>query len=187
MRIGHRRIHGVACVRCIRRRLREELGHRYQFDNIVGRSRQFWEVYYGPDFHHTSAYFEERIADWDPHLERMCAFWSSVALMSGVYHGQPMAKHLPLPVDDRAARAGFHNLSASTTQADLARAEHVPVIIHVIEMTQPQGHSTSGSHERYKSKERLQWEEELDCIRKMREWMIEQGIAAEPSAAMIVL
>ncbi|ABS70227.1 globin (plasmid) [Xanthobacter versatilis] len=45
--------------------------------------------------------FDERIADWDPHLRRMCAFWSSVALMSGRYHGQPMEKHLPLPVDSR--------------------------------------------------------------------------------------
>lgn len=43
--------------------------------------------------------FEERIADWGPHLERMCAFWSSVALMTGRYHGQPMRMHLPLPVD----------------------------------------------------------------------------------------
>lgn len=43
--------------------------------------------------------FEPRIADWGRHLERMCAFWSSVALMSGRYHGQPMEKHLPLPVD----------------------------------------------------------------------------------------
>jgi hemoglobin len=43
--------------------------------------------------------FEARIRDWEPHLQRMCAFWSSVALMSGRYHGSPMAKHLPLPVD----------------------------------------------------------------------------------------
>jgi hemoglobin len=43
--------------------------------------------------------FEARIADWEPHLKRMCAFWSSVALMSGRYHGTPMAKHMPLPVD----------------------------------------------------------------------------------------
>jgi hemoglobin len=43
--------------------------------------------------------FEARIHDWDTHLQRMCAFWSSVALMSGRYHGSPMAKHLPLPVD----------------------------------------------------------------------------------------
>ncbi len=43
--------------------------------------------------------FDARIADWEPHLQRMCAFWSSVALMTGRYHGTPMAKHLPLPVD----------------------------------------------------------------------------------------
>lgn len=45
--------------------------------------------------------FHERIADWEAHLGRMCAFWSSVALMSGVFHGQPMEKHLPLPVEAR--------------------------------------------------------------------------------------
>lgn len=61
--------------------------------------------------------------------------------------------------------------------ARIAREEHVPAIIHVTEMTQPQGHSTSGSHERYKSDERLAWEEEFDCIRKMREWIIENRIA----------
>ncbi len=54
----------------------------------------------------------------------------------------------------------------------VCREEHVPVLIHVVEMTQPQGHSTSGSHERYKSKERLKWEGEHDCIRKMREWIL---------------
>lgn len=59
----------------------------------------------------------------------------------------------------------------------IARRDHVPAIIHVIEMTQPQGHSTSGSHERYKSEARLAFEEEYDCIRKMREWIIEQRIA----------
>ena len=59
----------------------------------------------------------------------------------------------------------------------IARRDHVPAIIHVIEMTQPQGHSTSGSHERYKSEARLAFEEEFDCIRKMREWIIEQRIA----------
>ena len=59
----------------------------------------------------------------------------------------------------------------------IVRMEHVPAIIHVTEMTQPQGHSTSGSHERYKTRERLDWEVEYDCIRKMRQWMIGQGIA----------
>ena len=56
--------------------------------------------------------------------------------------------------------------------AKIAREEHVPVLIHVTELTQPQGHSTSGSHERYKSKERLQWEKENDCNLKMREWIL---------------
>jgi 2-oxoisovalerate dehydrogenase E1 component len=58
----------------------------------------------------------------------------------------------------------------------ICREEHVPVLIHVVEMTQPQGHSTSGSHERYKSKERLAWEKSYDCILKMREWILDQGI-----------
>ncbi len=61
--------------------------------------------------------------------------------------------------------------------ANNARRHHVPAIIHVIEMTQPQGHSTSGSHERYKSSERLTFEEEFDCILRMRQWIIEQRIA----------
>ncbi len=59
----------------------------------------------------------------------------------------------------------------------IVRREHVPAIVHVTEMTQPQGHSTSGSHERYKSKERLEWEAEFDPVRKMRQWLIEQGIS----------
>jgi pyruvate/2-oxoglutarate/acetoin dehydrogenase E1 component/TPP-dependent pyruvate/acetoin dehydrogenase alpha subunit len=62
--------------------------------------------------------------------------------------------------------------------AAIVRMEHVPAIVHVTELTQPQGHSTSGSHERYKSKERLEWETEYDCLRKMREWMTGQGIAS---------
>ena len=58
----------------------------------------------------------------------------------------------------------------------ICREQHVPVLIHVTEMTQPQGHSTSGSHERYKSKDRLSWEEEHDCLVQMRKWMIESAI-----------
>src|SRR5690554_3936116 len=61
----------------------------------------------------------------------------------------------------------------------IAREEHVPVLIHVQELTQPQGHSTSGSHERYKSKERLEWEAKNDCNLKMREWMIANDIATD--------
>ena len=57
--------------------------------------------------------------------------------------------------------------------AIIAREQHVPVLIHVKELTQPQGHSTSGSHERYKGKERLQWEKNHDCVEKMREWILD--------------
>ena len=61
----------------------------------------------------------------------------------------------------------------------IARKEHVPVMIHVKGMTQPQGHSTSGSHERYKSPERLQWEEDHDCILKFGQWIMNRGIATQ--------
>ncbi len=61
--------------------------------------------------------------------------------------------------------------------AEIARTEHVPVLIHVNEVTQPQGHSTSGSHERYKDAARLQWEADFDCIAKMAQWMTENAIA----------
>ena len=59
----------------------------------------------------------------------------------------------------------------------ICREQHVPVLVHVEEVTQPQGHSTSGSHERYKSKERLQWEIDFDCINKMREWILDAKLA----------
>ncbi len=61
---------------------------------------------------------------------------------------------------------------------ELARNRHIPSVIHVDEMTQPLGHSTSGSHERYKSKERLEWEAEHDCMKKMRGWIIDNEIAS---------
>lgn len=57
------------------------------------------------------------------------------------------------------------------------RETHIPALFHVQEITQPQGHSTSGSHERYKSKERLDWEKEMDCIKKMKEFILENAIA----------
>ncbi|MFN8415365.1 MAG: thiamine pyrophosphate-dependent enzyme [Cytophagaceae bacterium] len=59
----------------------------------------------------------------------------------------------------------------------LCREQHIPVLLHVYEMTQPMGHSTSGSHERYKSKERLGWEEEYDCNKKFKDWILQNGIA----------
>jgi pyruvate/2-oxoglutarate/acetoin dehydrogenase E1 component len=63
----------------------------------------------------------------------------------------------------------------------ISRQKHIPVLVHVTELTQPLGHSTSGSHERYKSKERLQWEKEHDCNFKFREWIISNGISNEES------
>ncbi len=67
----------------------------------------------------------------------------------------------------------------------IAREEHVPVLVHVLELTQPQGHSTSGSHERYKSQERLDWEKEQDCNVKFREWIISQGLSTEDELSTI--
>jgi pyruvate/2-oxoglutarate/acetoin dehydrogenase E1 component/TPP-dependent pyruvate/acetoin dehydrogenase alpha subunit len=61
--------------------------------------------------------------------------------------------------------------------ADLCRSAHMPVLIHIQELTQPQGHSTSGSHERYKTPERLAWEAEYDCNKKMRQWILGQQLA----------
>ncbi|HQV77523.1 MAG TPA: thiamine pyrophosphate-dependent enzyme [Chitinophagales bacterium] len=61
--------------------------------------------------------------------------------------------------------------------ADKTRRTHIPAIVHVEELTQPQGHSTSGSHERYKSAERLQWEKDFDCITKFRKWIIQNKMA----------
>jgi pyruvate/2-oxoglutarate/acetoin dehydrogenase E1 component/TPP-dependent pyruvate/acetoin dehydrogenase alpha subunit len=63
--------------------------------------------------------------------------------------------------------------------SQIAREEHVPVIVHVVEMTQPQGHSTSGSHERYKSKERLAWEAEHDCLLRFKNYILQKSLATE--------
>ncbi|MEM1258337.1 MAG: thiamine pyrophosphate-dependent enzyme [Bacteroidota bacterium] len=70
-------------------------------------------------------------------------------------------------------------IHAYENASDTARESHVPVMIHVTELTQPQGHSTSGSHERYKSAERLEWERENDCNKRFKEWIIENNIAQE--------
>lgn len=67
-------------------------------------------------------------------------------------------------------------LETYLTAAEIAREYHIPALVHVIDVTQPQGHSTSGSHERYKSAERLKWEEEFDGLKKMRAWMTDKRI-----------
>lgn len=72
-----------------------------------------------------------------------------------------------------------HLVETYEKAAKLCREEHIPVLVHVEEVNQPQGHSTSGSHERYKTKERLQWEHDFDCLRKFREWISGSGLATE--------
>jgi pyruvate/2-oxoglutarate/acetoin dehydrogenase E1 component/TPP-dependent pyruvate/acetoin dehydrogenase alpha subunit len=80
----------------------------------------------------------------------------------------------------------YANLIETYQEASaIAREEHVPILIHVLELTQPQGHSTSGSHERYKSAERLEWEKQHDCNTKMREWIIESGITTNEALTEI--
>ena len=69
-------------------------------------------------------------------------------------------------------------LKAYQKAVELARKDHVPSIIHVKDVTQPQGHTTSGSHERYKSKERLKWEKDFCCIKKMKKWMVDNHYAS---------
>ncbi len=76
-------------------------------------------------------------------------------------------------------------LETYTSAAEIAREYHIPALVHVTEVTQPQGHSTSGSHERYKSPDRLQWEEEYDGIKKMREWMLDQRVIPNPELASL--
>ncbi|MBT8298993.1 MAG: transketolase, partial [Maribacter sp.] len=69
--------------------------------------------------------------------------------------------------------------------SDIAREQHVPVLIHVTELTQPQGHSSSGSHERYKSQERLQWEKENDCNTRFKAWILDLGISTEEELSQL--
>ncbi|MFT7249159.1 MAG: pyruvate/2-oxoglutarate/acetoin dehydrogenase E1 component/TPP-dependent pyruvate [Arcticibacterium sp.] len=78
-------------------------------------------------------------------------------------------------------------IGAFQKAARCARDEHVPCLLHVYQITQPQGHSTSGSHERYKSKERLKWENENDCNTKFKSWIFEEGIASSEELEEIAL
>ncbi|MBI5297142.1 MAG: transketolase [Chloroflexi bacterium] len=76
-------------------------------------------------------------------------------------------------------------LETYRSAAEIAREFHIPALIHVIDVTQPQGHSTSGSHERYKSPERLQWEQDFDCVTRMRRWILDNQIATEPELVAV--
>ena len=71
--------------------------------------------------------------------------------------------------------------------SQMSRNHHIPTIVHVKEMTQPQGHSTSGSHERYKTKSELNWEQDFDCLKKMKEWIIEKNISTKQELEKIEL
>jgi hemoglobin len=87
-------------------------------DRLVARVRE--DELLGP-------IFASRIKDWEPHLQKMCAFWSSVALLTGVYHGQPMQKHLPLPIDSRHFDRWLKLFAA--TARDLCPPEAVELFI----------------------------------------------------------
>ncbi len=76
-------------------------------------------------------------------------------------------------------------INAYKKASEVCRKKHTPVVVHVKELTQPQGHSTSGSHERYKSKDRLQWEQEYDCVVKMRSWILKNKIVSEEEIEQI--
>ncbi|WP_297702461.1 thiamine pyrophosphate-dependent enzyme [uncultured Eudoraea sp.] len=78
-------------------------------------------------------------------------------------------------------------IHAYENASELAREEHIPVLIHVTELTQPQGHSTSGSQERYKSEDRLLWEKENDCNKRFREWILENKITDNESLSALEL
>lgn len=80
----------------------------------------------------------------------------------------------------RVSAWDYESLVTTYKEAEYwAREKHIPCIIHVVDVTQPQGHSTSGSHERYKSEERLQWEKDFDCLSRLREYVLNRGYASE--------
>ena len=82
----------------------------------------------------------------------------------------------------------YDELCATYLKAsELCRNHHIPVIIHVTEMTQPQGHSTSGSHERYKTQDELNWEKDFDCLKKMQEWIIQKNISTKKELEKIIV
>jgi len=98
------------------------------------------------------------------------------AILSGFQRNENQAGYELMKVNGWDYTALIHTYENAS---DISREEHVPVIIHVTELTQPQGHSSSGSHERYKTEERLAWERENDCNKRFREWILENNIAVE--------
>lgn len=101
----------------------------------------------------------------------------SISEAAAGFRSTPDSNGLDIYVEKAWDYPALVNMYAESTAK--IRETHRPALIHITEVTQPQGHSTSGSHERYKSKERLQWEREHDCILKMEKWMIAEGLASE--------
>ena len=115
-------------------------------------------------------------------MRRSTLAWFALLLpacaLAAAAGGWKVVQHYPL-----GGNGGWDYLALIETYAtatEIARQYHIPALVHVTDVTQPQGHSTSGSHERYKTPERLKFEEEFDCIRKLREWIIENHIATDP-------
>ena len=129
------------------------------------------------------------VSVWDDHYgisvpaEYQTTKQSISALMAGLQREGPGQEGFEIYV----VRGWDYPALLDTYQraAAICRAAHVPVLLHVTEVTQPQGHSTSGSHERYKPKERLSWEEQYDCLTKMREWLLTESIAGEDELTQI--
>ncbi len=109
------------------------------------------------------------------------AFQTSKNSISDAASGMQYDGKLGSGVDIYRVKAWDYPALVDTFQKGVARIRetHIPALFHIQEATQPQGHSTSGSHERYKSKERLAWEKEWDCIRKMEEFILENAVATQ--------
>jgi len=109
------------------------------------------------------------------------AYQTTKNSISDALAGMAYDEELGTGLKIHTARAWNYTELVDTIQKGLedVRKNHIPAVFHIKEVTQPQGHSTSGSHERYKSKERLEWEKEMDCIKKFREFILENELATE--------
>jgi pyruvate/2-oxoglutarate/acetoin dehydrogenase E1 component/TPP-dependent pyruvate/acetoin dehydrogenase alpha subunit len=113
-----------------------------------------------------------------------------ISVPNSIQHGRDLADQLRGFAQTAEDSRGFNYvqvpgwdysamMKAYQEVVEHARKEHIPAIVHVVELTQPQGHSTSGSHERYKTEERLEWEKEHDCIIRFRSWIVDEGFATD--------
>lgn len=115
------------------------------------------------------------------------AYQTSKNSISDALSGLQYDEKLNSGVDIYRVKGWDYASLVDTFQKGIARVRehHIPALFHIQEVTQPQGHSTSGSHERYKSKERLEWEKEMDCVKKLREFILENAIANEEELVAI--